>query len=346
MSKPPPVFHCDFNLKSHNSFGLPVRAAQFVPIRSEADLLAVLDSNEFQQAKQTLILGGGSNILFANDFEGLVLHNQIMGIEAERRGETVFVTAGGGVNWHELVQFTLEQGWRGLENLSLIPGTVGAAPVQNIGAYGVELADRFASLRAVDLQTGEIRPFDCDAGQFSYRQSFFKQPENRGRYFITSVTLALDQTRPLKTGYGAIETILQAWEIPEPTAQDVARAVVAIRRSKLPDWREVGNAGSFFKNPVVEADLFNELSQTHPNMPNYSAGKSRRKIPAAWLIEQCGWRGHNADQGGAGVYEKHALILVNRGGASAQSLVELSEAIQTSVRERFGIELEAEVNII
>lgn len=290
-----------------------------------------------------LILGGGSNLLFVSDFDGLVLYPNIPGILPEKEDAShVWVRAGAGVEWDDLVEFTVGKGWGGIENLSLIPGKVGAAPVQNIGAYGQEAADTIVSVSGIDLRNGnewEINASDC---RFAYRNSIFKQ-ELKGKFLVTSVLFKLGKFPQLNLSYEGVARMLDG--ISEPTVSDVRNVIVDIRRSKLPDPAVIGNAGSFFKNPVVESDLASRLSESHPSMPQYAVGDvGKVKLSAGWLIDQCGWKG--ATRGGAGVHEKHALVLVNRGEGTGKEIYDLSEEIRQSVRLRFGVDLEREVLVI
>ncbi|MGH1436343.1 MAG: UDP-N-acetylmuramate dehydrogenase [Lewinella sp.] len=334
----------NYNLKSLNTFGIAAIAAQYVAIHHPDELSPFLP--QFQANAPCLILGGGSNLLLPDYFPGMVLHNCIKFIEVtEEKGNEVIVRAGGGVNWHEFVLWTLQQGYGGLENMALIPGTVGAAPVQNIGAYGRELKDVFLSLEALELSAGKTRTFSNQDCQFGYRDSFFKQPENRNRFLITSVSFVLTkQKHQLYTHYGAIQEQLEHKQIKHPSPQDVAAAVIEIRRSKLPDWRIYGNAGSFFKNPVISEVHFKQLQTQFPGIPSYPAGASQVKVPAGWLIDQCGWKGQR--QGAVGCYKYQALVIVNHGGATAAEILAFSALIMKDVQEKYGIELEREVNAI
>lgn len=290
-----------------------------------------------------LIMGGGSNILFTEDFSGLIILNNIKGIEIiEENNDEVLVSSGGGEVWQDLVMFSLGKNLGGIENLSLIPGSVGAAPIQNIGAYGVELKEVMDSLTAIELATGEERTFsiaDCD---FGYRNSVFKK-ELKDKYIITTVTLKLAKNPQLNTSYGVISSLLEEKGIKEPTISDVSKAVIEIRRSKLPDPAELGNAGSFFKNPVVDKIDYEGLKLTFSDIPGY-VNQDTVKIPAAWLIEQCGWKGKRL--GNIGVHDKQPLVLVNHGGGTGEEIRDLSIKIRESVITKFGIELEVEPRII
>lgn len=310
-------------------------------IDGEADLSDVIELGH----RPIMILGDGSNVLFARDYQGLIIHNSIQGISIiEQNDQFALVEVGGGVIWHELVLWALDHHLGGIENLSLIPGTVGAAPVQNIGAYGVEFDTVFHSLMAMDLETGQMKKFDkVDCG-FSYRDSVFKS-ELRGKYCITRVCLQLDKKpHVLQLAYGGITSTLEGNNVVDPTIRDVSDAVISLRQSKLPDPNMLGNAGSFFKNPVIDYSQFEMLRNLYPDMPSYDVDIDRKKIPAAWLIEMAGWKGFR--KGDAGIYEKHALVLVNHGEATGPEMFELAMAVQTSVEEIFGIKLEMEVNVI
>ncbi|MEL6635365.1 MAG: UDP-N-acetylmuramate dehydrogenase [Bacteroidota bacterium] len=328
-----------FSLKDFNTFGIDVRAEHFVVVRSVVELREALA----HPAHPKLILGGGSNVLLRGDVKGLVIHNQIGGITVgEEDAYTVSVAAGGGENWHGLVQWCIERGYGGIENLSLIPGTVGAAPIQNIGAYGVELRDVFERLEAIDLQTGATRSFLAEDCVFGYRDSIFKRAL-KGRYCISRVHLRLTKRAVVNTSYGAIREQLAAQQIMEPGIREVSEAVMAIRRAKLPDPADLGNAGSFFKNPELDPERFERLRDRCPEVPHYLLATGRVKVPAAWLIEQCGWKGKRFGQ--VGSHARQALVLVNYGGASGSDLYELSQSIAASVEARFGIALSAEVNL-
>jgi UDP-N-acetylmuramate dehydrogenase len=327
------------SLKHMNTFGLEVAADQFCRFRSVDMLRAGLEK---AHGLPKLILGGGSNILFTSDFQGMVLKNEIGEIQVVQEDEDfALVEAGAGVVWHDLVRFAVEKGWGGIENMSLIPGSCGAAPMQNIGAYGVEVKDCFQSLKAYHIASSEIHEFDGKACEFAYRESVFKR-KLKGQYVILSVCLRLNKKPSLNTSYGAIELELETMGL-NASVKTISDAVIRIRRSKLPDPAVIGNAGSFFKNPVVEDSLFQKLIGLHPSMPNYPA-ESGKKLAAGWLIEQCGWKGK--DLGGYGVHDKQALVLVNRGQGSGEKLYALSEEIILSVKEKFKVEIEREVNII
>ncbi len=330
------------SLKAYNTFGLDVKAAILAEFHNEAELIELLQLPETQE--KNLILGGGSNVLLSHDFGGTVLLNRIKGIELlEENEDEVLVRFGAGENWHESVLHCIEQGWGGIENLSLIPGNIGAAPMQNIGAYGVELVQVFDSLRAINKESGELREFNKEACEFGYRSSIFKT-RLKEVFIIVSVDLRLKKSPELNTSYGAIREELENKGIRNPSMKDVSDAVIAIRRSKLPDPAQIGNAGSFFKNPVITQGHFLTIRMRHQNIPSYQVGKGEVKIPAGWLIEQCGWKGK--DLGGYGVHDKQALVLVNRGGGTGEGVHKLSLTIQESVYQKFHIRLEREVNLI
>ncbi|MCC7152705.1 MAG: UDP-N-acetylmuramate dehydrogenase [Rubrivivax sp.] len=338
----------DASLRELNSFGLPALARLLVRVRSEADVRRVLADPECGAAPK-LVLGGGSNIVFTRDPQAVVLRVEVRGrrLLAERPDAWI-VEAGAGETWHDLVQWTLAQGWPGLENLALIPGTVGAAPVQNIGAYGVELKDRFESLDAVDLVTGRTVTLDARACGFGYRDSVFKRPAHdgglAGKSLITRVRLRLARPWQPALGYLELERRMAETGNTAPTAGTIFEWVCAIRRAKLPDPAQVGNAGSFFKNPIVSAEQCRDIIGRDPEIVHYPLPDGSVKLAAGWLIDACGWKGKSI--GRAGVYERQALVLVNRGGASGAEVVTLARAIQESVYGRFGIRLEPEPVII
>lgn len=330
------------SLRPYHTFGMEVLAHRFYPITNLHELADVLGAEK----EPFLVLGGGSNVLFLGDVQQPILHNQMKGVSVSgEEGDQVLVCAGGGENWHDLVVWAVERGFGGLENLSLIPGTVGAAPVQNIGAYGVELKDVFHSLKAIDLHTGQsvtFLPADCC---FGYRHSIFKEPANKGRYFIYEVSFLLQKrNHRLHTSYGQIEEMLRTTGIQEPTIADVSKAVIAIRQSKLPDPKEIGNAGSFFKNPEIPLEQFQKLKEKHQNIVCYPVTDTTVKVPAGWLIEQCGWKGKRL--GAVGVHARQSLVLVHYGGGTGYELLELAKQIQMHVFEVFGIQIVPEVNIV
>ncbi|HLW30027.1 MAG TPA: UDP-N-acetylmuramate dehydrogenase [Brumimicrobium sp.] len=329
------------NLKPFNTFGLSVRTKYYAPFTSVKDLKSLL--SEVKNEK-LLILGGGSNVLFQNNFHGVTLRNEIKGIELiEENDRNIVLKVGAGEVWHELVLHTIKKGWGGLENLSLIPGSVGASPMQNIGAYGVEIKDVFESLEALEIKTGKLHTFFHKDCQFGYRESVFKK-DLKNQFVITSVTYKLSKKPQLNTSYGAIEEELKSRNITQPTIKDVSDAVIAIRQSKLPDPKEIGNAGSFFKNPVISLIQYQELQKKHENIPSYPVDKLHVKVPAGWLIDQSGWKGKTF--GNFGVHKKQALVLVNYDDAKGKDIVQLSEQIIEDIKKRYGITLEREVNII
>jgi len=338
----PFTFNAD--LRPFNTFGISVKAkllARFDSVEQLRALLADARVNELPR----LFLGGGSNVLFTQDWQGVVLLNEISGMEVVKEDEHhVWVSAGAGEWWHNFVVHCVDHGWGGIENLSLIPGKVGAAPMQNIGAYGVEIKDTFHSLDAMRISDGELITFDREACRFGYRESFFKR-EGKDRFVILRVTFRLHKApHALHTSYGNIQQELERQRITGPTIKDVSNAVIAIRRSKLPDPAVLGNAGSFFKNPVVPGALARNIALEHPDVVAYPAGHGEMKLAAGWLIEKAGWKGFRAND--HGVHDKQALVLVNHGNATGQAIFELSEQVLQSVKERFGVELEREVNIL
>ena len=328
----------NISLLPYNSFHLEANAAEFASVQSVVELQELLGKK-----KPALILGGGSNILISKNVEGLVAKIDIRGIDEVKEDNThIYVRAGAGENWHELVMYTMKRNWGGLENLSLIPGNVGAAPIQNIGAYGVELKDSFYELEAYDRTEKKVFTFAVNDCRFGYRDSIFKSGE-KGRYIILNVTLILRKVPVLHTSYGAIRDELKKRGIQSPTIGDVSNAVIAIRRSKLPDPAVIGNAGSFFKNPIVDQAKFLSLSAKYAEMPAYPHEDQFVKLAAGWLIEQTGWKGYRKED--AGVHKEQALVLVNYGKATGKEILELSKKIQSSVLKKFGVALEVEVNI-
>jgi UDP-N-acetylmuramate dehydrogenase len=335
------TFASHYSLRHHNTFGADVSAERWASLASVGQLQEAVEA---AKGMPKLVLGGGSNILFTRPVEAWVLHNAISGWEVLREtADRVWLQVGGGTSWHGLVLHAVAQGWGGLENLSLIPGTVGAAPIQNIGAYGAELQDVFEWLEAYELETGRVVRFSREECRFGYRNSFFKQ-EGRGRFFIASVALSLTKRgHTLRTEYGAIAQTLEAMGVSRPQPADISRAVMSIRQEKLPDPAVIGNCGSFFQNPEIPAEQFEALRAQHPGMPHYPTSPGWVKVPAGWLIEQCGWKGKRV--GRVGAYEKQALVLVNYGGATGQEAWALALEIQESVQRRFGIRISPEVNI-
>ena len=326
-----------------NTFHMDVKAQWFAAFSSKAELRVLLAERTVTE-ESLLILGGGSNILFTEDFEGVVLKNNIKGIHiVEETNESILVDVGAGENWHQFVLHAVSKGWSGIENLSLIPGCVGASPIQNIGAYGVEVKDVIASVEAVSIDTKESRQFSNRECQFGYRDSIFKR-EEKGKWVITKVRFALRKNATLNTTYGAIKDTLDKMGISVPSIYDVSQAVISIRRSKLPDPAQIGNAGSFFKNPEISVNQFNSLKENYPNIVSYPIDASKVKVPAGWLIETAGWKGKNF--GNYGVHKDQALVLVNYGNANGDDIKKLAQSITHSIWETFGIQLETEVNII
>ena len=330
----------NYSLEAHNTFGIQACAKAFIEVTSDKALKNVLNKNNLP----VFILGGGSNLLLTQDLPFLVIKNGIKGkqIIAEKE-EEVFLKIGGGENWHQLVLWCLERDFGGIENLSLIPGTVGAAPIQNIGAYGVELENVFHQLEAIELATGKLEVFTKKDCQFAYRNSVFKQ-YLKGKYCITQVVLRLSKkNHRIHSSYGAIQQLLSAKNIAHPSIQDISQVVIAIRSSKLPDPKVWGNSGSFFKNPEIEQPQFENLQAQFPQIVFYKLPSGKVKIPAAWLIEQCGWKGKRI--GNAGSHAQQALVLVNYGGATGQEIWNLAIKIKESVKNKFGIKLKPEVNV-
>jgi UDP-N-acetylmuramate dehydrogenase len=333
----------NISLMPFNTFGIDVTARYFTTFTSEAELQEILES-PLVSDHPPLVLGGGSNILLTKDLPNLVLKNEISGIAVvQEDDEYIYLEAGAGVNWHQLVLYCVRNNFAGMENLSLIPGNVGASPMQNIGAYGVEIKDIFHSLEAFHMADKTGVTFSLEDCAFGYRESVFKR-KYKGQYVITSVTYRLRKQPSFETGYGAVQQELERMGLKELSIQAISEAVINIRKSKLPDPKEVGNAGSFFKNPQVEMSQFNQLREVYPAVPFFPFDQNHVKVPAGWLIEQCGWKG--ARRGDAGCYPKQALVLVNYGNASGTEIYQLSEDILLSVRKKFGISLEREVNIL
>lgn len=330
----------NFSLKAYNTFGIEAKAKQFVSVQSISDLKDVLLLNQ-----AVFVLGGGSNMLLTKNINKLVVHIDLKGISVFNEDENhVWVKANAGENWHEFVLWCIDRNYGGIENLSLIPGNVGTTPIQNIGAYGIEIKDVFASCEAINinsLETKEFKTVDC---QFGYRESIFKK-ELKNQYIITSVVFKLTkQKHKTNSSYGAIETELANNNISSPTIKDISNAVIAIRKSKLPDPKELGNSGSFFKNPIISYDKYKDLHKKHPEMPHYVISATEVKVPAGWLIEQAGFKGKRF--GDAGIHKNQALVLVNYGNATGQEIVDVSKNIQKTILEKYEIEIEAEVNII
>ena len=335
--------HENFNLKHLNTFGINVSANYFVECCSVDELKAILSDEQFINQPQ-LILGGGSNILFTKNFDGLIIKNNLKGIELVKEDADFYhVKCAAGEVWHEFVIHCIANNYAGLENLSLIPGNVGASPMQNIGAYGVEIKDTFFELEAIHIKEKNIQKFTNEQCKFGYRESVFKR-ELKNQFIITSVTFKLRKKPVFNTSYGAIETELQSMGATNLTIQAISQAVCNIRNSKLPNPKEIGNAGSFFKNPEVSNITWDQLKNTFPGSIGYHLESGNVKLAAGWLIEQCGWKGKQI--GDAGVHKLQALVLVNYNDAKGQEVFELSQKIIDSVKEKFGVLLEREVNII
>lgn len=330
------------SLKPFNTFGIDVKAKTFVSVNSVAELQEVLKT--FQNQSK-LILGGGSNMLLIKDVDALVIHLNIKGIELLHQDTShVVVKAFAGENWHEFVLWCLKNNYGGVENLSLIPGNIGAVPIQNIGAYGVEIKDVLESCEAMHIETGEIKSFSNKDCNFSYRESVFKQ-SLKNKYVIINVSFKLTKNlHHLKIGYGDIKTELEKQGIDIPNINDISQAVIRIRQSKLPDPKEIGNSGSFFKNPIISISKYQSLLKNFPNMPNYQVSDNLVKVPAGWLIEHAGFKGKT--MGNYGVHKKQALVLVNYGDADGENIYNLAKLIQLTVKRIFDIEIEMEVNVL
>lgn len=331
----------NISLKNYNTFGIDVTAKDFIAVTNTTELLIVLQLKN----KSLFILGGGSNMLLTKDIEdALVVHVNIKGKTIIKENDDfAWITVNAGENWHDFILWSLDKGYGGLENMSLIPGNVGTAPIQNIGAYGKELKDNFIECNAIEIESGISKTFSKTACEFGYRNSIFKN-ELKGQYIITSVTFKLTKkNHALNTGYGAIVNELKSQNIASPTLKEISNAVIAIRQSKLPDPKKLGNSGSFFKNPVISQTEFELLTTKFPKAPSYRVSDSEVKIPAGWLIEQAGFKGKQF--GDAGVHKNQALVLVNYGNASGQEIWDLAMRIKTAVKDMFGIEINPEVNV-
>ena len=330
----------NIDLKDFTTFGVSANAKKFATFSTEEEARNLTKNNN----EALLILGGGSNVLLTQDFNGLVLKNEIKGISIiEKNNVSVVLKVGAGEEWHNFVLHTIENGYFGIENMSLIPGSVGASPMQNIGAYGVEIKDVFEKLEALEIETGEIHTFTKEACAFGYRESVFKHAL-KGKFIITHVYFHLSLVEKISTKYGAIEQELLKNGISNPTSKDVSNAVIAIRSSKLPNPKDLGNAGSFFKNPVVPIKLYNKIRETFSDAPSYPIDENSVKVPAGWLIESAGWKGKKV--GACGVHVNQALVLVNYGGATGNDILNLSTEIIENIYQKFGIVLEREVNIL
>ena len=333
----------NFSLKNYNTFAIDAYAKYFTTFSSTTDLQNIFQSDNHNR-ERILVLGGGSNILFTNNFDGLVLRNEIKGIETIHEDERhVYVKAGAGENWHQFVLHCINKNFSGTENLSLIPGNVGASPMQNIGAYGAEIKDIFFSLEAYHLEEKKIITFTLNDCEFGYRESIFKK-KYKDQFVILNVIFRLSKIPVYNISYGAIEDELNKMQVKSLSIKLVSNAIINIRRAKLPDPKFVGNAGSFFKNPLISSEQLQQLLIEHPAIPAFQINESTFKIPAGWLIEQCGWKGYRKND--AGCYDKQALVLINYGKASGKEILDLSKEIKTSIYEKFKVMLEKEVNVI
>ena len=331
-----------FSLRNHNTFGIEANAKQFVAVHSKEELKSVLAENK---TKNKFILGGGSNMLLTKDIDALVIHIDLKGKKiVEENDDFVWVESQAGENWHEFVMWTIDNNFGGLENMSLIPGNVGTTPIQNIGAYGTEIKDTLVSCMAMKIDSLEMRSFDNAECHFGYRESVFKN-EVKDQYIITSVVFKLTKRyHKINISYGDITSELQKLNIKNPTLKEVSNAVITIRQSKLPDPKVLGNSGSFFKNPIVSKSDFDPIHKKFPEMKFYEISETEVKVPAGWLIEQAGFKGKRF--GDAGIHKNQALVLVNYGNATGQEILNVSKEIQDTIYKKFGIQIEAEVNII
>jgi UDP-N-acetylmuramate dehydrogenase len=328
-------------LKEFNTFGIQSIAKRFSRFSNKEELDEILRQ---RNNDSLLVLGGGSNILFTKDYDGLVIRNEIKGFEIiEASDEVVIVKSGAGEVWHEFVLNCIDHDFGGIENLSLIPGSVGASPMQNIGAYGIEIKDVFHSLEAYEINTGKIKSFNHSECKFGYRESVFKR-ELKDQFIILSVSFKLTKNHQINSSYGAINTELEEQGIKKPSIKDISNAVIAIRSSKLPNPKEIGNAGSFFKNPVVDIEVLREIQKNYESAPNYPAGEGKVKLAAGWLIEQAGWKGKTIST--YGVHKNQALVLVNYSDSQGSDIFNLSTQIISDIHSKFGVELEREVNIL
>jgi len=333
----------NYPLLKLNTFGVDVNAKYFTSINTINELIEVTKTNLFKDL-ELLILGGGSNILFTKDFDGLVILNNVKGKEIiDQNQQSIFLKIGAGENWHELVMYCVDNGWGGIENLSLIPGNTGTAPMQNIGAYGVEIKETFIELEALEISSGKIVKFNNSDCEFGYRESVFKN-KMKNQYIILNITLELKKNPVLNINYGDVKAILESQNIKNPAIKEVSNAIISIRQSKLPDPKKIGNSGSFFKNPIVSLNQLQLIKKKYSNVVNYEINENEFKIAAGWLIEIAGWKGKKYNN--YGVHEKQALVLVNYGLANGMEIFELSEKIILDIKDKFGITLEREVNII
>lgn len=338
------TIHEKVDLKPHNTFGITAVAKYFTTLHTEDEARELIQSEIFKREKH-LFIGGGSNLLLTNDFDGLVIKILIMGIKTVKEDDDVItLKVGAGENWHSFVMYCVERNLGGLENLSLIPGTVGAAPMQNIGAYGAEVKNNIYNVAAINISTGELEIFTNSQCNFGYRESIFKQ-SHKGKYIISSVTFTVTKkNHQFKIKYGALEETLKQQGVHEVTLRAISDAVIHIRQLKLPDPKLIGNAGSFFKNPSIHNELYDFIKKQYPTIPSYPAENNLVKIPAAWLIEQCGWKGKTFNN--IGVHKDQALVIVNYGGGKGQDIWQLAMNIQASVSEKFNIILQPEVNVV
>mgnify|MGYP001158446945 CR=1 FL=1 len=331
------------SLEKLNTFGIDVKARFYTTIRSIEELRTISESDIYRN-NDLFVLGGGSNILLTQDLNSLVIKNDIKGIEIISEDEnSVELMVGSGENWHEFVMFCVKNGYGGIENLSLIPGNVGAAPMQNIGAYGVEIKDTFQSLNAFHIQSGEVHHFNNNDCCFGYRESVFKN-KLKGEYIILSIVLKLNKKPNINSSYGDIEKKLSEWKISNPTIKDISDAVISIRETKLPDPNKIGNSGSFFKNPIITNEAFKVLIEKYPNAIHYKVDDKHVKVAAGWLIDNAGWKGKTFKN--YGVHKKQALVLVNYGGAKGSDVNDLSNMILEDIYKKYKIRLEKEVNIL
>lgn len=337
------VIYQNISLKPYNTFGIDVNASHFVRVNTVEELQVLCTAFNLSE-RNKLVFGGGSNLLLTKDFDGMAVKIDLKGIDKIKEDEEhVWIKAMSGEVWHHLVLYSVEHNWGGLENLSLIPGCVGAAPMQNIGAYGVEIKDTFEELFAIEIESGKLVKFTNAECKFGYRESVFKN-EEKNKYIIVSVTFKLTKNPKINISYGAIQETINKKGITQPSIKDVSDAVIEIRKSKLPDPKDLGNSGSFFKNPEIELSLYESLKVNHPTMPGYPVGSNKIKVPAGWLIEQCGFKGKRI--GNTGSHKDQALVLVNYGGATGNEIYQLALTIQETVKEKFGIQITPEVNIL
>ena len=332
----------NFSLKNYNTFGIEAKAKQFVAVRDTTELRTILEQNK---SEKKFILGGGSNMLLTKDIDALVIHVDLKGRKIIKENDDfVWVESQAGENWHKFVIWTIDQNFGGLENMSLIPGNVGTTPVQNIGAYGTEIKDTFDSCEAITIENQEMKTFTKAECHFGYRESIFKN-EEKDKYIITSVVFKLTKrNHKINVSYGDIAAELAKNNITNPTLKEVSNAVIAIRQSKLPDPKELGNSGSFFKNPTLLKSVFEKIHQEFPEMKYYEVSETEVKVPAGWLIEQAGFKGKRF--GDAGIHKNQALVLVNYGNATGKEILDVSKTIQETIFKTFGIHIEAEVNVI